>query len=370
MANEPQEYSHPYRGLADCAFWRRSVGGVPPFAVDPVVEVPFKIGEADLIATAGSCFAQHIARRLQEQRLNYFVAETAPPEVPTNDAGAYNYGTFSARYGNVYTTRQLVQLFDRAYGVFLPTLPIWRGPNGEFIDPFRPRIQPRGFVSEAELLEDRRRHLECTRRLFEELDVLVFTLGLTEGWEYKPDGAAIPLAPGVAGGTWDPEFYAFRNYSVHEVERDLATFIEKLTAVNLRCRIILTVSPVPLAATYEKRHVLESTCLSKAVLRVAAANCAGSHGNVAYFPAYEIITGPHAGGRYFEDDLRSVTKSGVDHVMRVFFSHYVQDSRCPSFRYGAPLSKMNVQPGAFTRVMKAELAALSNVVCDEDAIQP
>ena len=62
--------------------------------------------------------------------------------------------------------------------------------------------------------------------------------------------------------------------------------------------------------------MLVSTCLSKSVLRVAANTCAAMRENVAYFPAYEIITGPHSGGAYYEDDLRSVNEKGVNHVMR------------------------------------------------------
>ena len=370
ISQRPEEQRHPYKGLANWAFWQRSVGGVAPFAVDPVITVPFTIGQTDRIATGGSCFAQNIARGLRERHFNYFVAETAPPTLPTAKWHEYNYGTFSARYGNIYTARHLRQLFDRAYDKFTPSLRSWNGPGGEWIDPFRPRIQPGGFGSETELLEDRRQHLACTRRLFEELDVFIFTLGLTEGWEHAGDGAAIPLAPGVAGGTWEPAHYYFRNYSVMEVERDLAAFIEKLRSVNPRCRIILTVSPVPLVATYENRHVLESTCLSKAVLRVAAANCVNSLENIAYFPAYEIVTGPHAGGRYFEDDLRSVTRAGVDHVMRCFFSHYTAEWETASSQHGEPLSDMNSELAALDKIMKAEIAALSDVVCDEEALQP
>ena len=348
---------HPYSALPRYAFWNRSVAGVPPFAVDPVVDVPFRISPADAVATAGSCFAQHIARALQKNRFRYFVSEPAPPGLsPEAAAAAANYGVFSARYGNIYTTRQLLQLFDRAYGVFSPSLSAWRGTNGSYVDPFRPRIQPDGFASEADLLADRTSHLACVRRLFEELDVFVFTLGLTESWEHKASQAALPLAPGVAAGDWDPAQYEFRNYSVEEVQRDLAGFIDRLRSVNPSCRIVLTVSPVPLMATYEERHVLVSTCLSKSVLRVAAEACARRPG-VCYFPAYEIVTGPHAGGRYFEDDLRSVTKSGVSHVMRVFFSHFTE-----------PIAGHPEAEAETLSYVEAELAAVRDIVCDEEAL--
>ncbi len=346
---------HPYAELPSYAFWGRAVAGVPPFAVDPMGDAPFRITSSEAVATAGSCFAQHIARALQQRHFRYFVTEPAPSHLTPAAAVASNYGVFSARFGNIYTTRQLVQLFDRAYGDFVPTLSSWQGKGGGCVDPFRPRIEPGGFASEAELFADRTRHFACVRQLFESLDVFVFTLGLTESWEHKPDGAALPLAPGVAGGQWDAEHYEFCNYSAGDVERDLLGFIDRLRSVNPSSRIVLTVSPVPLVATYEKRHVMMSTCLSKAILRVAAEGCATKRSGVCYFPAFEIITGPHAGGRYFENDLRSVTKAGVDHVMRVFFLRLAE----------RPSAQQTVEN---MNCIAAELAAVGDIICDEEAL--
>jgi hypothetical protein len=82
----------------------------------------------------------------------------------------------------------------------------------------------------------------------------------------------------------------------------------------------VTVSPVPLAATAEDRHVLVATNYSKAVLRVAADMLARLDG-VAYFPSYEIIMSPSSRDAHFDDDLRSVREAGVEHVMRLFFKH-------------------------------------------------
>ena len=54
---------HPYGSLPAGASWRRAVAEVLPAEVDPVVAAPFRIGRGDRVATAGSCFAQHIARQ-------------------------------------------------------------------------------------------------------------------------------------------------------------------------------------------------------------------------------------------------------------------------------------------------------------------
>lgn len=321
---------HPYAALPDYAYWRKAVANVAPGTLDPVVRPRFRIRPGDRVATAGSCFAQHISKRLRSGGFRFLAVE--PGSVA--DAAAAGEASpgydFSARYGNIYTARQLAQLFDRAFGYFRPLDGAWPLPGGRYCDPFRPRIEPDGFASEAEVARDRRRHLAAVRRMFRGLDVFVFTLGLTECWLSRLDGAAYPVAPGVAGGRYDPARHAFVNFSVAEVVADLGRFLAGLRQVNPAARVILTVSPVPLVATHEERHVLLSTVYSKSVLRVAAQEVRALHDNVEYFPSYELINGPHSSSRYFGEDCRSIRDEGVDHVMRVFMASMTESMAGPA----------------------------------------
>jgi len=310
--------SHPYSDKPAYTRWSRSVAGVDAGAVDPVVDFPWRITTTDRIVTAGSCFAQHIARRLGESGYNHHIVEPGHPAIPPAIRTAHNYGLYSARYGNVYTSRQLLQLFKRALRQFKPKESVWRRGDA-FIDPYRPIIEPDGFSSLEELKIDRWQHLKAVRQAMMQLDVFVFTLGLTETWISRIDGAAFPLCPGVEGGAFDPDVHAFVNLEVADVVAEMTEALAILREVNPKAKVILTVSPVPLAATALDRHVLTSTIYSKSVLRVAADMVARTVPDVTYFPSYEIITGPHAD--YFAPDLRSVTDRGVDHVMRLFFEH-------------------------------------------------
>ena len=312
---------HPYRNLPDSAYWRRSVAA-KGHEVDPIAGDFPQIARGDKVATAGSCFAQHVARHLAASGFNYLVTERAHPIIDPAAARAAGYGLYTARYGNIYTTLQLVQLVDRAYGRFAPAEDVWVDPDGKsVVDPFRPTVQPGGYASEAEMHADRAQHFSAVREALETLDVMIFTLGLTEGWVSTIDGAAFPLCPGVAGGTFDPAAHQFRNLRMAEVRTQIGEFVERLRAINPRARLILTVSPVPLAASASGNHVLPATIYSKSVLRAAAQEAAEDLDGVSYFPSYEIITGPQARGRFFAEDLREVTEDGVDHVMRVFLRH-------------------------------------------------
>lgn len=359
-ATMPNKKSHPYKSLPDKAFWRRSIAAPPFEAVDPVGVFALRITPETKVATAGSCFAQHIARHLQNSGFHYYIAETGHPILPQAVRDKHHYGTFSARYGNIYTARQLIQLFDRAYGRFSPKEDAWVEEDGTVLDPYRPTVQPRGYVSVEEMHADRAQHLAAVREMFESLDVFVFTLGLTECWISADDGAAFPLCPGVEGGVFDSTKHQFMNQNVADVVADMTAFVDGLMKVNARAQIVLTVSPVPLMATAEPgAHVLSATTYSKSVLRVAAEMLRNEFKHVHYFPSFEIITGAFTRGRYFAQDLRSVTEEGVSHVMRLFLQHATDGN--PSLTANRPKQDPNNE-------YLAQAEALVEVECDEIAL--
>jgi hypothetical protein len=360
---------HPYKSAPEYNSWRRSVAGPAAGEVDPVVNFNVRINHETRVATAGSCFAQHIARYLKNSGYNYFVAETGHPILPESVRQANNYGLFSARYGNIYTARQLLQLFQRAYGQFQPLEDCWQEAEDVFLDPFRPTAQPGGFVSELEMRLDREQHLACVRRMFENLDVFVFTLGLTECWVSRSDGAVFPICPGVEGGQFAKHRHVFCNETVDDVVSEMSSFLLHLARVNPRAQIILTVSPVPLAATARRdQHVLAATTYSKSVLRVAAEMLVARFPHVSYFPSYEIITGSFSRGAYYADDLRNVLENGVAHVMGLFMKHAAGEAPEPAREVKAEAKSQPVAPAANDY---QELAArLVEVECDEAGLDP
>ena len=106
-----------------------------------------------------------------------------------------------------------------------------------------------------------------------------------------------------------------------------------------------------------------STTYSKSVLRVAAEEVSRAYDLVAYFPSYEVITGNHTRGRYFAEDLRSVTEDGVSHVMRLFMQHYT--SHASRVTADAAHSEETVVTG---EDLAGELANITAVICDEEVL--
>lgn len=345
---------NPYKKMPPYSFWRNNVVS-PKFSdVNPVSEAKFLIYPSEKFATAGSCFAQHISKTLVQNGFNYYVPEDGA-DLTEEERANGNYSVFSARYGNIYTARQLRQLFERAYGIFNPHNEVWRRPDGTFSDPFRPEIEANGFLSEEQLLSSQNFHLSKVREMFENLDVFVFTLGLTETWLSKVDGAVYPLAPGVVAGGFDDRLHEFKNMSYSDVVEDMQIFIDYLDQVNNKAKVILTVSPVPLIATYSGKSALSATTYSKAVLRSASQYLADSNINVDYFPSFEIVTGSHVGNKYYEDNLRLVRPEGVSHVMRLFMRNYAGQ-------------KLGGDSGSNLIELSDELNNVAHIVCDEENI--
>lgn len=360
--------SHPYKGLPNYSFWKSAVTDVRLDDFDPVVRAPFMIGQNEAVAAAGSCFAQHIARHLLASGFNYLQTEAAEsPDEPM----------FSARYGNIYTVRQLRQLFLRAYGLYRPLDTAWLGKNGRYLDPFRPQLHPEGFESPDEVQAARSSHLMAVRRVFETCGVLIFTLGLTEAW-LASDGTALPVPPGVVATEANADSYAFHNFTAAEMVEETTLFLRDLREVNSAVRVILTVSPVPLIATYEERHILLSNTYSKAALRVAAEEIAQRHEFVAYFPSYEIITSPLSRFNYFGADLRSVNDAGVSRVMSIFSRHFLDSGSgaesarlasepAPKLPYG---SVPDVGRSNLDENIKSRFEEMQNILCDEELLAP
>jgi hypothetical protein len=355
---------HPYSGKPARQFWKHASAAAGGAAYDPLEHPRFVLAPEDRIVTAGSCFAQHVARHLTRRGYNHLITEPAHPLASPALAERHNYGIFAARYGNIYTARQLRQLLQRAYGEFQPRKVTWFAPGGRrMVDPFRPNIQPGGFVDEDELLRDQAQHFAAVRRAVEELDVFVFTLGLTEAWYDRLDGAVFPLAPGVAGGRYEPERHRAVNFSAAETAEDLRAALAMIRARNPGARAILTVSPVPLNATFEDRDVWVSTTVSKAALRLAAEEVVASDPLTLYFPSYEIITHPAVRGRYFAEDARQVLPEGVAHVMEVFERHLLGGANASP----APAQEEEAQETQEAS-RDARVRAALDAFCDEEMI--
>ncbi|KZL10333.1 GSCFA domain-containing protein [Pseudovibrio sp. Ad26] len=316
---------NPYSSLPPNKFWRPSVAEKDYFSISEVWKPKFQISKDAAIITAGSCFSQNMGKELQRRGMNWLNAETAPDEFSAKETHELNYGVFSFRTGNIYTARLLLQWLKWAFEETAPSKEVWN--DGErYFDPFRPNITPVGFDSPQAMRASREVTLEAIRQAVSSADVFVFTMGLTEAWLNTVTDVVYPMCPGTVQGRFDERLHKANNFTFGEIHSDFQECIDLLGRYNPRLRLVFTVSPVPVTATFTQHHVLTASTYTKSVLRAVAGQLEASNENVEYFPSYELVASPPMNGVFYNPNKRTITPTGVRFVMNHFFNGiYLRD---------------------------------------------
>ena len=157
-------------------------------------------------------------------------------------------------------------------------------------------------------------------------DLLVLTFGLTENWIEKESGLVLPLVPGVHFGQFDSHKFVWTRENVLETISNLQAFVLGAKALNSRIEIVMTVSPQPMIATYSPDNVLVANCNTKSCLRSAIQTVADESNGVSYFPSYEFATNPASRFCLFEQNLRTISKYGVDVIVEAMVGESFQNS--------------------------------------------
>lgn len=308
---------HPAHRFESWQVWPGSYHNPPADGRYPTPgNFSLKITPTTPIASMGSCFAREIRKVLINRGYNYITEETHHP------AAVHA----SAAWERVYNSFSLRQIFEYTFEAWQPDLRWWRSPETNQIqDPFR-RIILYDTLETAEA--DFAQHRIHSQRALQKAELLILTLGLTEIWEDKADGSVIclPSGPYVNEGG-DMSRYRFRVSRYHENLENLERIHKIMAEHNSACRILVTVSPVHLWATFRNDlDVISASCNSKSTLRAAADEFAARHENVFYFPAFEMATiyRPLTGQTLFATGKENfhVNAETVGFIMAQFFNFF------------------------------------------------
>ncbi len=314
MARSDRRSAHQFQSWQ---VWPGSFDNPPVDGNFPAPETGrFAISRNTPIVSIGSCFAREIKRRLVRRNYNYLTEETHQPA--TIHA--------SAAWERVYSTHCMRQIFEYTFEQWQPELRWWTAPKSKQIqDPYR-RVILYDHLKEAE--EDFELHRHLSRKVLQNAEVLIITLGLTEIWQDTIDGSVIcvPAGPYVDEGG-DMRRYRFRVSRYAENLNNLERIHDIMAAHNPDCKIIITISPVNLWATFRQNmDVISASCNSKSTLRAVADEFTERHENVYYFPAFEMATvyQPLSGRTYFSEgrDNFHINKTTVKFIMRHFFKFF------------------------------------------------
>lgn len=293
------------------------------------VQTTLRIDKASRIISIGSCFAREIKYWLKKRQFNYLEGETGKypwvsREVFKGDRGRPPTDHASIAWERVYNTFTFEQIlrytFEEAR-MQERLIKVSIGDKEYVADLLRTRIlYPDLYTAEEDILD----HIAQSRSMFSSAEILIVTLGLTEIWRSDVRDMVIPSHPGKHYTI--PEDFYFHESTYEENLSCLRRCVEVLVANNPTLKILLTVSPVHLLATFRTDvDVVSASCASKSTLRCVA-DALGKQQGVYYFPSYEIATiyCPIRKIVVYPDN-HHVSKRVVDTIMDVFAQVMISD---------------------------------------------
>jgi GSCFA family len=299
--------------------------GEPLFT--PAISPGFKLQPEDKLFAIGSCFARGIEWALIGQGMEVLSRAAEFDSFPAiNDELQLG---FTNKYDTFSIYNELRWALDP--NAEFPRNSIVDLGNGTFYDPHtNPALRP-GDLDET--LRRRELMRSVTRRI-SKCRVVVITLGLVEVWRDK--------AANVFINQVIPDMHRLypNRYELHVTNfGDNLSNLEAIHALlkqfgHRDARIIVTVSPVPLMATFSGEDVVVANTYSKSLLRAVAQEWAAKHENVHYFPSYEIVQNSDP-TLTWEEDRRHVKGEVLQHIMRLFLRNYFSGFPVTSARLSA-----------------------------------
>jgi len=210
------------------------------------------------IVSMGSCFAGHISKYLIKNNYNYIIKEESVEDI------------FSARWGLVVNPACIHQIFKYSLESFNPITDYWikRSPHQKqenrttyYQDPFRAGVlhEKNDYKKSIAL------HHTKSKKALLSAKVIILTLGLIEVWRDKRDLATFAKVPPT--NNYNKKIHEFHLLTEDECYYYLTETYNLLKKHNPNCKLILTLSPIPLRATFRKdTDVVSASVYSKAIL--------------------------------------------------------------------------------------------------------
>lgn len=268
------------------------------------------------IVAFGSCFAGNIAKYLHGR--DYTVLTKRDNKAYVTKMGDGIVHTFAIR-----------QQFEWAWLNKTPSQDLWHGYEAEDF----------GYSEAAR---------RDTAALFDEAEVFIITLGLSEIWYDEPTGEVFWRA--VPTDKIDPARHKFRVSTVAENLDNLRAIHALIRRHRPDAGIVFSLSPIPLTATFRPVACVSANAVSKAVLRVALDEFVRdvNDDNLFYFPSYEIVS------TIFNNQWTADRKHVYGHVLEFnmkVFEHYFCTPGIPrsdlekSFRLAQELDRIAGRKG-------------------------
>jgi len=171
-------------------------------------------------------------------------------------------------------------------------------------------------TSKAELADLLYQSCQDWQHNLKQSDVLLLTLGTALGFYLLADN--LPVAN---NHKQNANLFRKRMQSLPEIMEQLERAIGQVLEQNPQLKIIASVSPVR-----HTRQGLETNFVSKSLLRLAISYLQEVFPeNVAYFPAFEILTDDLRDYRFYSEDMIHPSQVAEDYIWQHFQATYFDD---------------------------------------------
>lgn len=158
-------------------------------------------------------------------------------------------------------------------------------------------------------------------------NVYIFTMGVVPAFFERESGDFVMPRPTAINARSLAEKFKYRTTGVQENLENIEYIINSIRSINPDLKVVLTVSPVPIQATFEFGSAVGADCLSKSTLRIVAHELMQKElGGIIYWPSFEIVRwlGCHTGPVFGTDDGAAwhVSESLIDTIVQIFIETY------------------------------------------------
>jgi hypothetical protein len=259
-------------------------------------EKPF-ITKDNFITAFGSCFARSITSYLQDK--GYKVGNNLKKSFPELREANIHVIDYAEVLNNTFVVRQQ---FEWAFENKEFDDELWYNDKGEFV----------GYDLKTK---------DATKKVFLDTDVFILTLGLSEIWYNKKTGDVFWRS--MPEDKYNADIHAFRVSTMQENLDNIQAIYDIIRKHKPDAKIVLTLSPIPLYATFRPVSCITANTASKAILRAAVDEFYRNNSkdsDLYYWPSYEIVQ--HHGKKAFGEDNRHIEPEIRKSIMVLFEKYY------------------------------------------------
>ncbi len=248
----------------------------------------YKITHQSEIILIGSCFSDHIGKRLRELKFN----------VDFNPLGI----VFNPKSIAIILSRIIHKNYFTEKDVFEKS-GLW----------YSLEAHSSIYETTKELLINQLNQIINKWHIkLKSADVLMITMGSAWVYSYKQTNLIVANCHKLPSDDFEKKIY-----ETHEIIVDFQILIDELKEFNPKLKLLFTVSPVK-----HLRDGLVENNLSKAILVQSVYQLVKQNINCFYFPAYELVTDDLRDYRFYESDMAHPNLQAIDYVWKKFSTVY------------------------------------------------